>query len=223
MNILFVGKPGSGKGTITQNLLDDGFLQLSTGDLLRKEAKTGSDLATEINERLAQGKFASDETIFKVVEKFLKENEGKSIIFDGFPRNVEQARHCLEKGLVFDHVFEIDVTDELVKERIVNRRIHQPSGRVYNTKTMPPKVEGIDDVTGEPLTHRHDDKLEVLDQRLADYRNLTAPVIDFLKDNGLPIIHVDGSDNLDNQLSVVKSELSKNLDSDIHHTKKNRP
>jgi adenylate kinase len=223
MNILFVGKPGSGKGTITQNLLDDGFLQLSTGDLLRKEAKTGSDLATEINERLAQGKFASDETIFKVVEKFLKENEGKSIIFDGFPRNVEQARHCLEKGLVFDHVFEIDVTDELVKERIVNRRIHQPSGRVYNTKTMPPKVEGIDDVTGEPLTHRHDDKLEVLDQRLADYRNLTAPVIDFLKHNGLPIIHVDGSDNLDNQLSVVKSELSQNLDSDIHHTKKNRP
>lgn len=223
MNILFVGKPGSGKGTITQNLLDDGFLQLSTGDLLRKEAKTGSDLATEINERLAQGKFASDETIFKVVEKFLKENEGKSIIFDGFPRNVEQARHCLEKGLVFDHVFEIDVTDELVKERIVNRRIHQPSGRVYNTKTMPPKVEGIDDVTGEPLTHRHDDKLEVLDQRLADYRNLTAPVIDFLKENGLPIIRVDGSDDLDNQLSVVKSELSQNLDSDIHHTKKNRP
>lgn len=223
MNILFVGKPGSGKGTITQNLLDDGFLQLSTGDLLRKEAKTGSDLAAEINERLAQGKFASDETIFKVVEKFLKENEGKSIIFDGFPRNVEQARHCLEKGLVFDHIFEIDVSDDLVKERIVNRRIHQPSGRVYNIKTMPPKVEGVDDVTGELLTHRHDDKLEVLDHRLADYKNLTAPVIDFLKTNGFSVIRVDGSTELDSQLSQVKSSLNDNLTDNAHHTKRNKP
>jgi adenylate kinase len=223
MNILFVGKPGSGKGTITQNLLDDGFLQLSTGDLLRKEAKTGSDLAAEINERLAQGKFASDETIFKVVEKFLKENEGKSIIFDGFPRNVEQARHCLEKGLVFDQIFEIDVSDDLVKERIVNRRIHQPSGRVYNIKTMPPKVEGLDDVTGEPLTHRHDDKLEVLDNRLADYQNLTAPVIDFLKTNGFTVIRIDGSNELDNQLSQVKSSLNNDLADNAHHTKKNKP
>lgn len=207
MNILFVGKPGSGKGTITQKLNDDSFIQLSTGDLLRREVDLGTEVGKEIGLLLADGKFATDETIFMLVAKFLEENKTKSIIFDGFPRNAKQAQKCLDDGIVFDHIFLIDVSDDKVKERIVNRRIHQASGRVYNLKTMPPKVEGIDDITGEPLTHRHDDKLEVLDQRLNNYRTLTEPVLEVLKKNNYNIVVINGEDNLDNQLNIVKNTL----------------
>lgn len=207
MNILFIGKPGSGKGSITQNLLADGFLQLSTGDLLRKEVETGSVEGKEIEELLKQGKFATDETIFKIVDSFLTENAGKSVIFDGYPRNVKQAKACLENGMVFDKVFLIDVTDDLVKERIVNRRVHTASGRVYNTKTMPPKVEGKDDLTGDVLTHRYDDKLEVLDNRLKNFNDLTFPIVAFLQQKGIEVKTIDGASPMEDQLAQVKSSV----------------
>lgn len=207
MNILFIGKPGSGKGTITQNLLEDGFLQLSTGDLLRNEIESGSQRGKEIDALTKVGKFASDEVIFEIVGKFLSENSDKSIIFDGFPRNLKQAQSCLENGMVFDKIFLIEVSDEKVKERIVNRRVHLPSGRVYNLATLPPKVEGKDDVTGEPLTHRKDDRQEVLDGRLKNYYELTAPIIGFLKEKGYEIEVIDGLKPLEEQIQQVKSGL----------------
>ena len=210
MNILFVGKPGSGKGTITQRLIDNGFLQLSTGDLLRAEQEKGTELGKEIANLLSQGKFASDETIFQLVGKFLEENSDKSIIFDGFPRNQAQAEKCLQLGIKFDHVFLIEVSDEKVKERIVNRRVHLPSGRVYNTVTMPPKKDGIDDITGEPLTHRADDKIEVLDQRLENYRKLTQPVLGVLLSNHYKINVVDGEAELSEQLEFVRQTINLN-------------
>ena len=193
--------------SITQNLLADGFLQLSTGDLLRKEVETGSVEGKEIEELLKQGKFATDETIFKIVDSFLTENAGKSVIFDGYPRNVKQAKACLENGMVFDKVFLIDVTDDLVKERIVNRRVHTASGRVYNTKTMPPKVEGKDDLTGDVLTHRYDDKLEVLDNRLKNFNDLTFPIVAFLQQKGIEVKTIDGASPMEDQLAQVKSSV----------------
>jgi adenylate kinase len=207
MNILFIGKPGSGKGTITQNLIDDGFLQLSTGDLLREEEERGTPLGIEIGKLLAQGKFATDETIFKLVGEFLDRNKDKSIIFDGFPRNSIQAQSCVDNGIIFNHIFLIEVSDEKVKERIVNRWIHKASGRVYNLKTMPPKVNGLDDITNEPLIQRQDDKLEILDKRLVNYRELTEPVLKVLKDNAMTINVIDGEDDLSNQINKVKNIL----------------
>lgn len=208
MNILFIGKPGSGKGTITKYLIEDGFLQLSTGDLLRAEIATGSNLGKEIDELLKQGKFATDETIFTIVGNFLNEHSDKSIIFDGFPRNLKQAKTCLDKNLNFEKVFLINVEDSVLEDRIVNRRVHLPSGRVYNLKTIPPKVEGLDDVTGEPLTHRNDDKPEVLQKRLATYREQTEPIIEYLKFNGVEIIEIDGSSPILEQVDKVKKEIN---------------
>lgn len=214
MNILFIGKPGSGKGTITQNLIDEGFLQLATGNLLRSEEEKGTILGKEISELLSQGKFATDKTIFSLVNSFLEENKDKSIIFDGFPRNKKQAETCINDGIKFDHVFLIDISDDKVKERIVDRRIHPASNRVYNLKTMPPKVDGIDDITGEALVHRHDDKIEVLDQRLKNYKELTEPVIEVLKENGYSIIVIDGESALKDQINQVKEVLA-----NTHHKK----
>jgi adenylate kinase len=200
MNILFIGKPASGKGSITQRIIDENFVQLSTGDLLRAEQEKGTELGNEIKALLSQGKFATDETIFNLVEKFLLENSDKSIIFDGFPRNVAQAKHCLERGINFDYVFNIEVPDETVKQRIVNRRVHPQSGRVYNIVSLPPKVEGIDDITGEPLVQRNDDRIEVVAQRLENFNTLTYPIIEFLQKEGLIPIK--------DQVDMVKETLS---------------
>lgn len=208
MNILFLGKPGSGKGTLTQKLIDDGFLQLATGDLLRTEESSGSELGREIGELLAKGKFATDDMIFFLVDSFLEKNNDKSIIFDGFPRNVAQAEICLERGIVFDKIFSLEVTDEKVKERIVNRRVHPQSGRVYNTVTMPPKVEGIDDITGEPLIHRKDDYLDVIDNRLQNFKELTEPIINLLESRGYFINKIDAEAPIDEQLQQVKDNIT---------------
>lgn len=210
MNILFLGKPGSGKGTIAQQLLESNsdFIQLSTGDLLRQEQETGSEMGKKIGALLKDGQFATDEMITVIVDKFMKDNAYKSIIFDGYPRTVSQADNCLKSGIVFDKTFFIDVSDDAVKERIVNRRVHLASGRVYNTQTKPPKIEGVDDVTGQPLTHRNDDHPEVLDNRLKNYQVKTFPIVAFLESEGLKINTINGEIPVKDQMKEVSEILS---------------
>lgn len=210
MNILFLGKPGSGKGTIAQKLLEGNsdFIQLSTGDLLRQEQETGSEMGKKIEALLKDGQFATDEMITVIVDKFMKDNADKSIIFDGYPRTVSQADNCLKSGIVFDKTFFIDVSDDVVKERIVNRRVHLASGRVYNIETKKPKVEGIDDVTGEPLTHRNDDHPEVLDNRLKNYQVKTFPIVAFLESEGLKVNTINGAIPVPEQMKQVNEVLS---------------
>lgn len=193
MNILLIGKPASGKGTFSKALHDADFVQLSTGDLLRNEIKLETKLGKEIDLLLKDGGFATDEIIFTLVDKFMNENKDKQIIFDGFPRNIAQTKECIKRGIVFDKIIEIDAPDELVKERIVYRRVHPASGRVYNIKTLPPKVEGLDDVTGEALVQRNDDRPEVMEQRLKNYVTLTQPIIGYLKENGYKVVTIDGN------------------------------
>lgn len=210
MNILFLGKPGSGKGTIAQKLLENNsdFIQLSTGDLLRQEQETGSEVGKKIEALLKDGQFATDEMITVIVDKFMKDNVDKSIIFDGYPRTVAQADNCLKSGIVFDKTFFIDVSDDVVKERIVNRRVHVASGRVYNTETKPPKLEGLDDITGEPLLHRNDDRPEVLDNRLKNYQVKTFPIVAFLKNERLNINTINGEIPVKDQMKEVNKILS---------------
>jgi len=208
MNILLIGKPGAGKGTITKLLEQEGFLQLSTGDLLRAEIATGSEMGKEIDQLLLKGKFATDEMIFTMVDGFMNKNIDKSIIFDGFPRNVKQADACFENNLKFDKIFLLNIDDEVLEERIIHRRVHPKSGRVYNVKTMPPKVEGQDDFTGEPLVQRNDDKPEVLKNRLKEYREQTEPIVKFLREKGMNIVELDASGPIEQQLLKVKEELS---------------
>jgi adenylate kinase len=207
MNILFIGKPGAGKGTVTKFLQEDGFIQLSTGDLLRSEIATGSELGKEIDALLKQGKFASDETIFKIVGDFIDKKVNSNIIFDGFPRNLKQVKACFDNNIYFDKVFVIDVEDKILEDRILNRRVHIPSGRVYNLNTIPPKVEGLDDITGEPLTHRNDDRPEILKNRLETYREQTEPIIEYLKFKGKEIVLIDGASPIVEQVTHIKNEI----------------
>lgn len=204
MNILFLGKPGSGKGTITKRLEKDGFLHLSTGDLLRAERDRGTELGKEIGQLIDGGNFVPDEMIFNLVDNYLAENAGKNIVFDGFPRNLAQAQKCIDKNIIFEKVIVLEVPDELIKDRIVNRRVHISSGRVYNTKTLPPKIEGLDDITGEPLTHRDDDKEEVIGKRLEIYKNVTAPIAQFLEAKNYSILTVDGTKEITQQVNLVR-------------------
>lgn len=212
MNILLVGKPGSGKGTITKILIEkDDFVHLSTGDLLRQEIATGSELGKKLELLLKDGNFASDDVIFTLVTKFIKENEDKSIIFDGFPRNLKQAEKCKELKIHFDHIFYLDVPNEILEERILNRRIHLPSGRSYNLKTIPPKVEGLDDITGEPLTHRSDDTKEALAQRIKTYKKETEPILNYLESNGYPINRMNGSVDYKELALYINLKIKLNL------------
>lgn len=207
MNILFLGKPGSGKGTITKRLEKDGFLHLSTGDLLRAERDRGTELGKEIGALIDGGNFVSDAMIFNLVDNFLEDNKGKNIVFDGFPRNLAQAQKCIEKNIIFEKVLVLEVPDELIKDRIVNRRVHTASGRVYNTKTLPPKVEGLDDETGEALIHRDDDKEEVIGKRLDIYKNVTEPIAQFLEAKQYSIIKIDGTAEISKQVEIVRESV----------------
>lgn len=209
MNILFLGKPGSGKGTVTQRLKEDGFLHLSTGDLLRAEREKGTELGQAIGKLIDGGNFVSDETIFNLVDNYLEENKGKNIVFDGFPRNLAQAQKCIDKNIIFEKVVVLEVPDELIKDRIVNRRVHTASGRVYNTKTLPPKVEGIDDITGDLLVHRDDDKEEVIGKRLDIYKNVTEPIAQFLEAKNYNIMKFDGTQDLSQQVDLIRDYVLK--------------
>lgn len=208
-NILLVGKPGSGKGTVSEFLIQRGFCSLSTGDLLRKEARKETQRGREIAQLLTTGKFASNELIFELVFDFLKENIGKNILFDGFPRNVAQAQECLNKGICFEQVIELDASDDLVRQRILGRRVHVPSGRVYNIYSKPPKVEGLDDETQEPLEQRGDDHPEVLQARLELYWAQTYPVKEFLETKGIPVATVNAQLPLQEQIALISNLLEK--------------
>ncbi len=209
MKILMLGKPASGKGTISQMLINDDptTFQLSTGDLLRKEQQTGSEMGKEIQKILAVGGFATDEMIYQLMGKVIEEKKDVPLIFDGYPRTVKQAVDCVNNNIVFDKVFLFEVDDDTVRERVVNRRVHIPSGRVYNIKTKPPKVEGVDDVTGEPLTHREDDTVEVLNKRLDNYNKLTAPIADYLRSVGYNVEVIKGDTPLKEQYQQVRDSL----------------
>lgn len=207
MNILFLGKPGSGKGTITEKLKKDGFLHLSTGNLLRAEEEKGTKLGKEIGVLINGGNFVPDEMIFTLVDKFLEENKGFNIMFDGFPRNLKQSQECIEKNIIFDKVVVLEIEDDLIKNRIVNRRVHTPSGRVYNTKTLPPKVEGKDDITGDSLVHREDDKENVIAHRLEIYKSVTEPIVNFLSEKNYNILKVDASQEIDTQVEFVRKNI----------------
>lgn len=207
MKILLIGKPGSGKGSVTQSLGDE-YIHFSTGNLLRQEIARGTPEGLEIKALLDKGGFATNETIFKLVDKFFAENKDANIIFDGFPRNVEQASVCIKNGIEFDYIFELVSDNEILEDRIVNRRVHEASGRVYHLKTMPPKVDGKDDVTGEPLVQRNDDRPDVLQERLRIYEEVTAPVLDVFREAGYKIHQINANETIQKSVEEIKEVLN---------------
>ena len=183
MKIAIFGLPASGKGTQAQFIENQyNIPQLSTGDMLRRLAKEDkTDLGDRIR-AVPTGHFADDELILAAIKKELELPLYKhGILFDGFPRTEQQAKKMIEMDIIPDAVVFIKADEQALRERAVNRRIHQPSGRIYNLISNPPKADGLDDITKEPLTHRDDDKPEYLDKRFNDFNQKTMPAYSLLK------------------------------------------
>ena len=181
MRLILLGAPGAGKGTqaalITAHY---NIPQISTGDMLRAAVKAGTPLGLAAKKIMDAGELVSDDIIIGLVKERLQQPDCKNgFLFDGFPRTIPQAEALKEAGIPIDYVLEIAVPDEAILERMSGRRVHLPSGRSYHIKFNPPKVEGKDDVTGEDLIQRDDDKEETVKKRLQVYHNQTEALVDF--------------------------------------------
>lgn len=181
MRLILLGPPGAGKGTqaafLTQHF---GIPQISTGDMLRAAVKAGTPLGIEAKKVMDAGGLVSDEIIIGLVQDRLKQPDcANGYLFDGFPRTIPQADALKSAGVKLDYVVEIAVPEEDIIERMSGRRVHQPSGRSYHVRFNPSKVEGKDDVTGEDLIQRDDDREDTVRHRLSVYREQTRPLVDY--------------------------------------------
>jgi adenylate kinase len=181
MRMILLGPPGAGKGTQATFLTRHfGIPQISTGDMLRAAVKAGTSLGLEAKKVMDAGKLVSDDIIIGLVKERIKQPDcAKGYLFDGFPRTIPQAEALREAGVFIDFVLEIDVPPEDIITRMSGRRAHLASGRTYHVKFNPPKLEGRDDVTGEPLVQRDDDREETVRKRLEVYLSQTRPLEEF--------------------------------------------
>ncbi len=183
MRLILLGGPGAGKGTQANFIKEKyGIPQISTGDMLRAAVKAGTPLGKEAKGYMDSGGLVPDEVIIGLVKERIQEPDcEKGFLFDGFPRTIPQADAMKDAGVPIEAVVDIDVPDEEIIKRMSGRRAHLASGRTYHIIYNPPKVEGKDDVTGEPLVQRDDDKEETVKKRLDVYHEQTEPLIDYYK------------------------------------------
>jgi adenylate kinase len=202
MRIILLGMPGAGKGTQSRFLTDKyGIPQVSTGDMLRTAIKQGTPLGVEAKKYMDRGALVPDEIVIELVKHRVKEPECASgYIFDGFPRTIPQAEALRAAGIGVDFVVDIHVNDEEILKRMSGRRVHLASGRTYHLQFNPPRVAGKDDLTGEDLVQRADDKEETVRKRVGVYHNETRPLIDYYRqwaaggDKSAPrYVRIDGS------------------------------
>ncbi|OWT53448.1 adenylate kinase [Candidimonas nitroreducens] len=191
MRLILLGPPGAGKGTqaayITKKF---GIPQISTGDMLRAAVKAQTPLGIEAKKVMDTGALVSDDLIIGLVRDRLEQSDCKpGYLFDGFPRTLPQADALKDAKISLDYVVEMVVPEENIIERMSGRRVHPASGRSYHVHFNPPKTPGIDDITGEPLVQRDDDREETVRHRLAVYRDQTRPLVDYYSqwaDSGAP-------------------------------------
>lgn len=181
MRLILLGAPGAGKGTQATFICQKyGIPQISTGDMLRAAVKAGTPLGLQADAVMKSGGLVSDDLIINLVKERLTQPDcANGCLFDGFPRTLPQADAMKAAGVKLDYVLEIDVPFDAIIERMSGRRSHPASGRTYHVKFNPPKVEGIDDVTGEPLVQRPDDQETTVRKRLEVYSAQTRPLVDY--------------------------------------------
>jgi adenylate kinase len=181
MKLILLGAPGAGKGTQASFICKQfGIPQISTGDMLRAAVKAGTEMGLAAKKVMDSGQLVSDDIIIGLVkERILQADCAKGFLFDGFPRTIAQAEAMKDAGVKLDVVLEIDVPFDAIIERMSGRRSHPASGRTYHVKFNPPQAEGVDDITGEPLVQREDDKAETVQKRLDVYSAQTRPLVDY--------------------------------------------
>jgi adenylate kinase len=181
MRLILLGAPGAGKGTQAAFICKQfGIPQISTGDMLRAAIKAGTQMGLAAKAVMDSGALVSDDIIIGLVkERIAQDDCAKGFLFDGFPRTIPQADAMKAAGVKLDYVLEIDVPFDAIIERMSGRRVHVASGRTYHVKFNPPKVDGKDDETGEPLVQREDDKEETVKKRLDVYSAQTRPLVDY--------------------------------------------
>ncbi|WP_321778093.1 adenylate kinase [Sulfurimonas sp.] len=215
MRIILLGAPGAGKGTQAQFLTKKyGIPQISTGDMLRAAIKAGTDMGKMAKKAMDAGQLVTDEIIIGLVKDRIVEDDCKNgFLLDGFPRTLPQADAVTAAGIEIDAVIEINVPDSEIVNRMSGRRAHLASGRTYHVTFNPPKVEGKDDVTGEDLVQRDDDKEAVVLDRIKVYHELTQPLVNYYKTQAkaktsLTYITVDGTADISDVEASIVSQLA---------------
>ncbi|MEM9256830.1 MAG: adenylate kinase [Pseudomonadota bacterium] len=213
MKLILLGAPGAGKGTQAQYICERFAIpQISTGDMLRAAVKAQTELGLQAKAVMDTGGLVSDDIIIGLVKERIQETDcSNGFLFDGFPRTIPQAEAMVDAEVHIDHVVEIAVADEEIVRRLSGRRVHPGSGRVYHIEHNPPRQEGLDDETGEPLVQRDDDTEETIRKRLEVYHAQTSPLIEFYQNMvgaSSPAYHrVDGVGSVESIRNAVMNSL----------------
>ena len=213
MKIILIGAPGAGKGTQAAFITKEFDIpQISTGDMLREAVQAKTELGLQAKDFMNQGKLVPDDLIIDLVKlRINKEDCKKGFLLDGFPRTIPQAQAMIDEDITIDYVIEVAVPDHEIIKRLTGRRIHPASGRIYHIINNPPKKDGFDDITGEPLVLRDDDKESTIIQRLKTYHEQTEPLVNFYSNlsnkdlqSELSFISINGINQPDNiNLEIV--------------------
>ncbi|MEM6707660.1 MAG: adenylate kinase [Pseudomonadota bacterium] len=215
MKLILLGPPGAGKGTQAQFLCETfGIPQISTGNMLREAVTARTPLGLEVKAVMDSGGLVSDEIIIALVkDRIAADDCATGFLFDGFPRTIPQAEALVSAGVDINSVVEIQVDEEEIVRRISGRRVHEPSNRTYHIIFSPPKVDGVDDETGEALIQREDDREETVRERLRVYREQTEPLVSFYRAKAdahgstISYVAVDGVGNVEDVRDVIIKKL----------------
>lgn len=211
MKVILLGPPGAGKGTIAKALMQhDGSVQISTGDILRAAITAGTTLGKQVEAAMAAGNLVTDELIMDIMEQRLQEEDcQQGYLLDGFPRTIPQAealKALLAKlGEKLDCVLELDISRDVIIDRLTTRRTCNNCGEIYNIKSKPPRVEDVCDVCGSEIMQRDDETEEAIENRLQIYNQQTAPLVDFYRNDGL-LVSVPSSD-IEPVMQAIKQRL----------------
>ena len=211
MYLLIMGAPGSGKGTMSEMIcVEYDIAHISTGNLLREAARSGSPVGQKAQEYMSQGLLVPDDIIHDIIIEHLKANPAKGFLMDGYPRTIEQAKDlddiCKSLDIKIDYVIVLDILDEVIEKRITGRRVCRDCGTIYHIDTKPARKEGVCDKCGGELYIRSDDTIESLRIRLKEYEKSTKPLIDYYKDR-TAVIHIDGDGTPDKVFATIKEAL----------------